>query len=322
MKTRFLLALLFVMTVFTSCYKETYDNCPPGRWIAFRSVMTKYDAKDVIEHVDLYVYNAQGDLVNQYAYGLSDVKANGGKLLLPFQELGEYTLVAVVNGCDDHYRVTDAGSMNTGRLSVLCDADGTIAQEPCDIYHAYRKVSFDRYSITVEQTDILDLYKNTNNFTVEIVYADGYTPGGVVDMDITATNGTYGYNNALTSDCFRRYLPHSYSAEKNEYYMRTMRFQCHTDMLLNLDLWTSDYTVGYKPVSKADSDPQLLRSHLLNINEFLSGVKDSNGNYLYDTDEKLEQEDYFHIVITLQSGFVISEIRVNNWYAVRPSEEL
>ena len=316
-------AFLILSVILTGCYKETYEDCPPGRWIYFESVMPKYVYNNIVENAELYLYNAGGNLVNKYEYGLSEVKANGGKLLLPFQPNGDYTLVSVINRSDEYYNVADAEHTTSGKLSILCDNNSTVNQMQCNIYHAYQTVSFDRYSITREETDTLDLYKNTNDFTIEIRYIGNNIPTGVVDMHITALNGTYGYDNKLVSDAIRHYKPYTYNQEESQYLIRTMRFQTDTDILLNLELWTDNYEVGMGTNTRNSSDePQVIRSHRLNINEFLSGVKDSKGNYLYDTNDKLEQEDHFHIVVTLDRDFDINGITVNSWFAIRPVEEL
>lgn len=318
-----ILTFLILSIILTGCYKETYDDCPSGRWIYFQSVMAKYNYSEIVESADLYLYDTQGQLVHTYVYVLSEVKANGGKLLLPFQDTGDYTLVAVINNSKDHYEVTGAEHTTSGRLSVLCDDNSIVNRMTCDIYHAYKTIAFDRYSITREETDILDLYKNTNDFTIDIQYTGNSTPTGIVDMNISAVNGTYGYDNKLSSDGMRYYKPYAYLEEESRYLIRTMRFQTDTDILLNLELWTDDYEINTPPNTRNNSDEsEILRSHHLNITEFLSEIKDSKGNYLYDTDEKLEQEDHFHIVITLKPNFDVAGITVNNWFAIRPEEEL
>lgn len=318
-----ILAFLTLPITLTCCYKETYDDCPSGRWIYFQSVMPKYNYSEIVENANLYLYDAQGQLINTYIYELSEVKANGGKLLLPFQDMGDYTLVAVINNSKDHYEVTSPEDISSGRLSILCDDNSIVDRMTCDIYHAYKTITFDRYSITREEIDVLNLYKNTNDFTIEIQYTGNNAPTGVVDMNISAVNGVYGYDNKLVSDCMRHYKPYSYLEEESRYLIRTMRFQTDTEILLNLQLWTDDYEIGIPPNTRNNSnEPELLRSHCLNITEFLSGIKDSKGNYLYNTDEKLEQEDHFHIVITLKPNFDVSGITVNNWFAIRPEEEL
>lgn len=314
MKTKSLIALFTVLVALTGCYKEDYSTCPDGRYVFFESVTRKYDYAEVVESADLYLYNNAGRLVNKYEYTLAQVKADGGRLLLPFQPEGEYTLVAVVNGSKDHYDVSDADNTSSGKLSLKCNGESVVETMPCDIYHSCSTITFDRYSVAKTETDILDLFKNTNDFHVKVKFVNDAAPAGELQVYMCGNNGTYGYDNKLVEGSYRKYKTHQYSPEDNLYTMRTMRVHTNTDLMLHLELWPENTT-------KAD-EAEPLRTQTIDIREYLMGVKDTAGNCLYDTDEKLEQEDRFNIVVTLRSNFEISGITINDWAVISPGEEL
>lgn len=314
MKTRFpLLILASVLLLMTGCYKQEYLDCPEGRYIYFRSVLEKYSYEEIAHNLDLYLYDAQGGLVDTYVFSREQLLTYGHRVPLPFQPEGEYLLVAAVNYSDEYYEMSDHGSLESFTTSLKCSENQEVLTKPCDIYHAYKGIKFDRHSVNKKETEVLDLYKNTNNFNVTVRFKGGRVPANrVITARMEGSNGAYDHRNNNTSFCRRVYYPHTEDLENKIYGFTTMHLHTASDMILRVDA----YDKGTR------SEGELRESIVLNISDYLSRVKDATGSvFLYDTDEKLDREDYFEINIWLDGQFRISGIVINNWSLIDVTED-
>ncbi|MCC8143459.1 MAG: FimB/Mfa2 family fimbrial subunit [Tannerellaceae bacterium] len=81
-----------------------------------------------------------------------------------------------------------------------------------------------------------------------------------------------------------------------------------------LRLWFGD---DLTLVVKLDEEGQdTIEVDRIGIVAFLAEVTDLNGNYLYDSDDKLDLEDEYYIEIVLDAELKISQIIVNGWFEI------
>jgi len=309
MKTKSLLLLPMLLILLTGCYKDDNSDCPEGRYIYFNSVMNKYDYEDVAECVHLYLYDNQGKLADTYSFSTQQLEASGYKVQLPFYTPGDYTLVAQVNYSDEHYAVTGHDDLSSFRSSIQCGPSDL----QNDIWHGYRTIRFDRYSIARQECDTVDVYKNTNNFEVYVRFKDGSIPQR---KNITAymegSNGMVGYNNNCIAGSLRTYRPYTTMESNHQYSFRTMNLNTDSDLALYLE--AADMTRASQSVS-------------LPIASYLAQIKDAGGNYLYKTQAQLDQEDRFEIIVTLDDNgpggnLQIIGLIINGWALIKQAEEL
>jgi hypothetical protein len=272
--------------------------------------MHKYRIEDVTQEMLLYLYDNRGDLVDTFQFSAVYLRTNDYTAMLPISDVGEYTIVALLNPSPENYEVTGSETLTTFRTELKPDRLDTVARRPSDLFYAHRNI------VHVETTEIeydtVYFHKSTVHFNVHVQLEDHTLPAeNTLKVSIDGNNGIFDYLNAKSAR--RLYLPYTDPQiitraiqEEHIYQFETMDF--HTTDVLNL------YVQEVGPTTD--------RSRSIDIVEALSQVTSENGFHPYDADEKLAQEDEYDLVVVLDAGFKILELRINDWYTIKGDLEL
>jgi hypothetical protein len=302
MNKRKLLSLLLLALMMTGCTKENYRNCPAGLYVSFQPDNPKHDYPELVTKVDLYFYCLEGNLKASFSYLRDELRPYDRAAFVPQITAGEYRLVAVVrNGMD--YETYEVDSYAT--LYTKLEQE-TVSEKLTDLFTSEKLVTVGRSGGNI-QTENMMLAKHNNNIRLKIVYEGYMTPAGMsLEAFAEENSGIFLYS-SYSSPAIRyvRYMPWNESAANNGL---TQLFDISV-----FRLWIgSGATIC---IRETDTLTGTItgRSYTLNITEILTRVENLAGEYLYDTNEKLEYNDEYEITITLGPDFVVLAITVDNW---------
>ncbi|MCD8193132.1 MAG: FimB/Mfa2 family fimbrial subunit [Tannerellaceae bacterium] len=291
-----------------ACIKEDLDNCLPTtgeqRYILFETKNTKTTFREAFNNLDLYIYDKEDKLVESpISYTRSELAASEYRAYLPDWVEPDYTVVAVMND-NESFEVEDTGSLHTFKTSIITDNSNWLNTQITDIYLGNLKIPAGPTKAIEAGTVYLS--KLTNKFYIT-VRLNGFTLPATraINVHIQGCNGKYNSSLEGIAEHLTVYMPHTDNQPKESVY----EFLIDT-----LRLWFGD---DLTLVIKLDEEGQETREvDRIGIVAFLAEVTDMNGNYLYDSDEKLDLEDEYYIEIVLDAELKISQIIVNGWFEV------
>ncbi|MDD6209846.1 MAG: FimB/Mfa2 family fimbrial subunit [Bacteroidales bacterium] len=309
MNIRHTLIVITVLLSFGSCIKEDLSDYLSGHYICFDVIMPEYKYKDIVSQVDLYLYDENGNLVKKYVYLKSQLSGPYYMAYIPKQNIGNYTIVALINHTS-HYATARAEKRSTLRTSLI---GNRIEYKQDDIYHACQNFVV-RKTDPMLTYDTMRLSKNTNNINLTVEFEDYTLPeNSTVETYIHGNNGTYDYNNKPQPDSYRIYIPHTETivghtiTSSGLYLFRTMRIWMNSDLRIQLE--------------ERDKNNNITAGQSLNIADELAKIT-VNGEHIYDSDEKLEYYDEFDFKLTIGPNLKIISLKINDWYAIKPDEEI
>lgn len=301
--------LVLVGLLLSSCVRDSLEDCPRGKYICLKSAMHKYKIEEVTQEVLLYLYDNHGDLVDTFRFSAAYLVANDYAALLPIQDAGQYSVVALLNPSTQHYEITGAEELTSFRTVLKPDRTDTIARKQSDLFYAHKGVS---YSKTANfEYDTIYFYKSTVHFNVYVQFENYEVPvENSLSVSIDGNNGIFDYLNSKSAR--RLYLPYTNPlvtrAIKEEYHYQfeTMDFRITDILTLLID----------------ETGPLTTRLESIDIIEALGKVTLDNGSHPYDTNEELAQEDEYNLTVVLNAGFKVLELKINDWYTVKGGLEL
>jgi hypothetical protein len=302
--------LVLVGLFVSNCIREDLDDCPRGKYICLKSAMYKYNIEDVAQEVLLYLYNNHGDLVDTFRFSAAYLTANNYTALLPIEDAGQYTLVALLNPSTQYYSVVGEETLTTFRTELKADRTDTIARKQSDLFYAHKEIAHTQ-STKIEY-DTLRFYKSTVHFDV-YVQLDDYNlpPENTLTTAIDGNNGIFDYLNSKSAR--RLYLPYTTQLVTAQGAKVEYHYQFTT-----MDFRTTDALTLLVQEKGTLTD----RTEIINIVESLKNVTLDNGTHPYDTNEGLAQEDEYNLTVVLDAGFKVLELRINDWYTVKGGLEL
>lgn len=312
-KKEYILILFSSLLLFGSCIEEDLDDCLRGKYICFKTNNPKYKYEEVVDKVNLYLYDEGENLVSEYSYSRQQLIDSDYKAYLPQHLNGNYLLVALVNH-EDCYSTTEVSQLSKLKTKLNAEND-SVRSKQADLYHAYREVSFgDTYHIT---SDTVSLSKNTNHINLEVELRDYPMPANAtLCTHICGCNGIYNYNNKSLGGAKLTYIPHTLVSENISGNKITLN-NISTIMRLwigdDLSICLEQHEPGKSPVNL---------TNLMLTKEIASIANDLTNEKLYDTNEKLELEDEFRIRVVLDGELSVVELRINNWYLIKEDVDL
>ncbi len=319
---------LGVFLIIMSCVKDDLSDCPPVNpvdpglpgetsdwYLHFRTIPAKYTFRNVVESLDLYIYDRdEHDLVEVIDYSYEDLAGNDFSIHLGGMDCiikDSYRFVVVMNATE-HYEVVPGQTIQEYELSIVQDA------EKGDFIDFKLNDVFSGYLDAVAQTktirrDTVDLVKLINHVTVTVEFENySLPPGYELSASITGSNGHYNYEFDSKQKALKPYMPYMERFLELdyifEYDITTAKLTIDDDMMLN--------------VEERNQQDDFFRDLHLSLTGELAKIKDDNGNYLYNTNEKLMQEDEFFFYFLLDKDFKILELTINDWILVRQEEDL
>lgn len=299
---KYILILLSFLFTITGCIDEDYSDCEKGIYINFKTLNPKYEYTEIVENVEIHLYDVQNNLVNNYTYSRNQLEGSEYKAYIPEQKAGNYSTVAVVN-MSDSYKISNKEYENSFLLEVLTDPKDSIQKKLPDIYHSIKEISFGRLN---PQDELMELSKNTNHIDVTVIFEDDIlSPGKKLNAYIKGSNGIYNANNKSVGKTPITYCAHFNEKKEDDSYLFSFT---------TLRLWIGD-DLKLSIVEEGEETSRILNE--LMITEEIAKLTNSSGEKIYDTDEKLEFEDEFKIKIMIDNTGMIG-LKINDWYAVYP----
>jgi hypothetical protein len=298
----------------SGCIKDGEGNCPKGMYLTFENIMPKYQFNDVVDRLNLYLYDENSALVGDYVFNRDELAAADYKAYIDQQPAGDYSLVAMVNYESD-YNVANPNDIRNLHASLLPGTD-TVRVIPTDTWQAKQTLSFGtpQESGSVDTQKVM-LSKNTNRVNLSIVLDDCQMGENQSwDVNLNGNNGEFDFATYhCVPESFKVYMPVNFTraAEDDpefDYSFGTMRLSIGDDMNINIDL--------------LDSGVKVKNVATMGVTAILAQVTDSSGYKPYDTDEKLELEDVFNIKFVVDGSYKITEIIVNDWYKIDDDMDL
>ncbi len=305
-----LICILTFIILFGSCINEDMSNCPSGRYLHFETINKKYEFKDIVEKVDLYIYDGE-ELVDKKTYSRAEIEASDYKIYLDERPNGmELHYIALINEFDDYFRTVDADHKETLQTAIVAAKGDSVKNRLPNIFHGAKDILFSNKLLGIPDT--IYLKKNTNDINLFVAFKGYELPSSShLSSFICGSNGKYNYDNQPIETTTYTYLPYTAALGSGEYdynsHFTTMRLWIGAD---------TDIRLEKKDEVLSPLAPAVETLHRLNITEELAKVT-VNGEYIYNTDEKLEAEDEYDITIILDGNFVVLELVINDWVIVR-----
>lgn len=279
-----------------------------SRVLYFKTIPEKYQFEEIVESVRLYVYD---DDENRYLKTFRDVTAEEllssayGVILSEWEELPDnnnYHIIGVLN-LNEHYEISGHEALDSYETRIVRDENHEISDDLNDIFIGY--IRLDPITKTVYE-DTIYLEKLTNRIYLTVEFFDFELPAGTELISyITGSNSEYNYLNNSLGYTTMTYKPHTYGAEHESMF----KFELTTGKLYledDLVLWIEMYDVLGRKVGEQS----------INLTDRIAETQDDNGNYLYNTNQKLQEEDEFYLYLLIDGNFEIIEFNVNDWYLV------
>ncbi len=301
-----ILSLLLALSLLTGCLRDDYGDC---LYITFDTLNPKHVYTEEVEHVSLYFYDGNGDLVRDYHYGRNQLRRSDMGAIVPDLPAGSYKVVAIVN---DGIHTTTEGHTNYSTLTTRLNG-GTLGSELPPIFIAEKEFATD--TAPQIQTERMTLRKLNNNIVVHLLYDNDREPGPGEEFapyaptdgtNLTArvegTNGRYhhelvGGSTKLTAYPWHRIDngdPHYLPEHPARFTLSTMDFRHDGKLTLYLS----------ETLTARSSTDIEVRHISLDIANYLRQAQQALG-VVYATDGEFQQyldfEDEFHIHVRLGS---------------------
>lgn len=302
-KTNIFLWLLLLPLILGSCISEDLSNCPTGRYIRFQPKNKKHNLREMENTLDLLLYGKDNKLVERFHYTKEDFRPSDGAVFLPALDEGTYTTLALFNHDPSFYNVSDDDSYDVV-YSELIENELTTSQT--DLFVGIKPIIFEKSEEYIS-TVTMELGKQTNNVNLKVVFQDYIPPTDAkLSSHISGDNGKFHYFDYTCSLGYNiTYHPlnnkESASGIETNFEFKTMGLCTDSDIKLIVE---EEY-----PLTRSS----MKRSVSINLVEELKKVKDEQGEFLYDTNEKLEYNDEYDVTLTLGPNFVVLGLTIDDW---------
>lgn len=197
----FILAIAAFLNVLSGCTKEDLSECPaPGVDIlcTFTRNETGEDRlPEKMEHMDFFVYDADGTLVETCHVTAGEMTAGPHgmvaekMLLLP---AGSYTIVGWANVKETSHTFVSTGNIGSAVLQTVCEDNGSGKT----VSHTMPAVLWGKASLEVPMSRIascsMDMTQDTHDIHIQIAGPGEY------DISLSASNGYYRFDNTPADD--------------------------------------------------------------------------------------------------------------------------
>lgn len=317
MRNKIALFLLLPPLICTGCIGENNDDCPLGLYVTFETRNPKHSYVEAVRNVDLYFYDADGNLAASYDYTKDELRPSDGAAYVADPPRGEYLLLAVVNDG------ADVGSVDVEKYSTIRSEfkNREIRTQLKDFFSAERQVTVSGGRRASSELMVLDKYNNDVRLHVE--YDEEYTlpTGATLESYITCNNGVYEFR---TRKCLNP-CPVRYEAWRIATNVETRLPSQFT--ISTMHIWQQSSDKGECDVTVFLHESGLPmdggRTVSVNLTQELLKIKDPiTGESLYDTDEKLLFEDEYDVTVTIGKEFNILALTINNWSIISGDVEI
>ncbi len=320
MKNLYCIILLFISFLsFNACVKEDRSDCPPvdlpgemeERLLYLRTVPEKYLFEDIVETLQLYLYEEKEDMLVALTreFSADELRATGYAIEWHnWNDLDHYNyhIIGVLNTNED-YDFPNTSRLYDFETHIKATEEDIVSHEVKDLFIGYFNPN-DRWPSAPHDTLYLEKLLNRIYITIEF---DGFElrEGTELKTRISGNNSKYDYLNGKLSTGFMNYHPYRDNSAETDRSVFT--FDIITGKLYiedDLELFVQLY----------DEKGELEEETSFMLVEYIARIEDAAGNYLYDTDQKLQQEDEFYIYIVINEDFQIIGITINDRYTVPP----
>ncbi len=331
MESRFHKIFLVTAMVFTALacsVKEDMSDCFPeesteGKIILdFKCINQNYLIPDIIRDLELLFYNGDGVLVHNLNYDRAELEQMKWQVPLSEEsgpEKGKYKILALVNYVfESHLSVSGKDNLDEFLAVLNRDSERWVKYFLSDTYQGISDLDI-AYIPNDEIYHTINLSKNTNTIKLTVEFDDERTVGRLDSYRsyLTGNNGDYRWDELVpevywtrnTGDVTRAeneivlYVPYESSFGDGDPVIvdliKTMRVSTDSDLKLIMEFMENG----------------IFYSEEINIPQMLAKVE-KNGIKIYDTDEKLEQYDFFDITVRIGSEFVAVSLIIDGWYLV------
>lgn len=322
MKYKLYILLCAGLLLAGGCIKEEPENC--GKYVWFEVANPKYTFPADASSLWMLVYDEEGNLADEHTWTRSELTAGGNKVFVPIPPAGDgqaYTLIALFNNAATYFSTEELQSTLTAQTSLNTENDSIKSYFTGNAFARKDNVFFND---TQHTRDTLLVSKNSNYIDLDLTIRDNYFPAGSqVVATLSGQNTVYDAHNLSIDTRHHAYLPYAIqesagnAATSHTYRslirLKTMRIWRHDG--LKMYLWLKLANGQMLPLTLTLEDGT--RSDAIEVTETIARVKNGNGEYIYDTYEKLEREDAFQLQLTLEGvGLAVVSITINDWMLI------
>ncbi len=298
---KFLLLLLIAGA--QSCIREGISDCDQRLYIYFTPENVKHNYPQLVQTVDLYFYDEQGNLAATRNYNKNELYTEHKAAIVDDLPIGRYTLMSIINNVET-YQTTGEQQLHTLQSNLR---EKEIKETLVDFFSGTIELIVTP-SITSQRIE-KTIIKHNNNIHLEIQFDDDYELPQQTTLNtyIAGNNGAYHYQSGTClSDSYTTYLPHHIENNPDGIPIKadftTMRIWRNSDLTL--------YFQEQHPTQG------IVRTLRLNIADELARVVNDQNQPLYDTDQKLSYHDEYNIRITLGPQLILLQLVINDWTVI------
>ncbi|MCD8042756.1 MAG: FimB/Mfa2 family fimbrial subunit [Tannerellaceae bacterium] len=307
---------LILLTI--SCVKDDMSDCDTGgssgggiietnsRILSFETIPHKYKFETIAENLRLYLYDEDLFLLNYYDITVQELAANDYKVTISdWKEVEDerlYHIMGVLN-YTEHYEIAGEEHLERYETRIARDENNETEEDLNHIFVGY--INIDPITKTVYEYKML-LEKLTNRIHLTVEFVDFELPDNSnLTAHIIGSNAEYNYLNHSLEYTSMIYHPCIYGPNddsKFKFEITTGKLYMEDDLELLIELY----------------NPNGIRIEHIDIplTEKIAETQDDNGYYLYNTDEKLKEEDEYYLNIVIGANFQIIEFNINDWHLV------
>lgn len=320
MRAFYYITLLLVGYVsFISCVKDNRDDCPPGvipgetieRLLHLRTIPDKYLFEDIVESLQLFLYEEEDDMLIALTREFSAEELKETNYTIEWHNWTDldhynYHIIGVLNSNDD-YDFPNTGRLYDFETHINPTEEDIVKHEVRDLFIGYFN-PHDRVPEALHDTLYLEKLLNRIYITIEF---DGFQlrEGAELKTVISGNNSKYDYLNGKLTTGYMNYHPYRDNSQETDrsiftFDIITGKLYINDDLKLSIQLYDEN------------GESEEINSFMLV--EYIAKLTDNNGNYLYNTDIKLQQEDEFYIYLIINEEYQIIDMTINDWYSVPP----
>lgn len=324
-KIKILTFLFICHAVLAGCINDDLDDCiPPKQELTVQflhNINPLYEniLPDVLDHIDLYIYNDSGRLARYEVLPKARLDTTGYAYRTTI-ETGTYTLVALMNTAGG-YACEGTGTLDAATMRVVCDGNRQISDNTQPVYYGYDDKLYDnkdKGKQTVIELDRFPVQKtinfanNTSHIRTEVRFSKHLAPGSDVEVYITGRNGVTDFTNA----CPGHHPSYTYFPYGKET-VSELTYQSYISDITTQRLWDGDdleLTIVKKETGRAD--------------EVLASVPLTPlimKNPLYNNDYQLERYYDYELLfdfIYRDYTWVLGQVTVNDWETIQQPTDL
>lgn len=287
--------MILIAILLPSCIGDNMDDCPDESSLRFEYMLNE-DYRDLfrsqVTHLDLLVYNAQGDYLTTHTILQNQLK-DGNSFPLDMLQAGTYTFVAWGNTTGSLYTKHYPSRIEDMYVKLNLTSDGQADPLHGSLFHGITKMTIDP---AAQASQTMYLTKNTHLLHIILEETGNNQPSRLGDysVEISGSNGTYNYQNQTTGTDLLHYKSRYSLTGTNTIQVDFTLLRLLVGDDLRIQIKAADGTVIY--------------------NELLTAKIMQSPNYL--TDEDLDRTDEYILKYNIQKapgGWTVSLIKINEW---------